>query len=124
MANKRIIGGTAQVRVDGETLDVMGDVTYSPVVEEREIRRGVDGHYSPKVTPVVPFIEIKVSDASNLNVKKLASAENVGVSLKLRNGKLFTLADADQVNRVEVDAIDTSFTLRYEGKADPVETLA
>lgn len=121
--SKKIIGGTAQVRVAGETIDVLGDITYSPVEEEKEIRRGVDGHYNPKVTPVTPFVEMKISDASSLDVVKLATAENVSVVVILRNTKIFTLVNADQVNRVTVDAIDSSMTLKYEGKAKPVETL-
>lgn len=120
---KKIIGGTAQIRVGAETIDVMGDITYSPVEEEKEIRRGVDGHYNPKVTPVTPFVEMKISDSSTLDVAKLASAENVSVVVLMRNTKIFTLVNADQVNRVVVDVIDSTMTLRYEGKAKPVETL-
>ena len=119
----KIIGGTAVVRVGGKSVDVMGNIKHSFDLEEKEIRRGVDGHFNVKVTPVTPFIEIEVSDSSLLNVQELSDAENVSVTIEKRNGKLETLVDADQVNRVEVDDIESTFTLRFEGKAKPVETL-
>lgn len=119
----KIIGGTAVVRVGGASIDVMGNIKHSFDLEEKEIRRGVDGHSNIKVTPVTPFIEIEVSDSSLLDVQKLSSAEGVSVTVEKRNGKLLTLVDAHQVNRVEVDDIESTFTLRYEGTAKPVETL-
>jgi len=121
---KKIIGGTAQIRVDGQTLDVFGDIKYSTTNEEREIRRGVDRHFNPKVTPVTPYVEMTISDASNLDVKALAEAQDVTVVVQLANGKLVTFPECDQVNRVEVDAIESTMSLRYESKGESVETLA
>lgn len=124
MAEEKIIGGTAQVRVDGITVRLMADLKYSFDVEKKTKNKGMDGHVGTEVEPVVPYLEMKISDTSKLDILSLSSAEDATVSTLMRNGKIGVWPLCDQVNQVEIDGKESSMTLRFESSGTPYEQKA
>ena len=90
---------------------------------EIEVIRGVDGHHSERHTPMTSFIEVKVSDSGDLDTGSLSGKRFDVVQAELLNGKSVKLNKAIQVNRVEVDAVEGSLVLRFEGTTEPDEEL-
>ena len=108
--------GTVSIQANGQVINVKGSVTYSTHTESVETFRGVDGHSGSKFTPANPFVEVAVSDSSDINTQAFQNLQDVTVVVNQRNGKIVTFSECTQVNQVEVDAIEGEFTLRFEAK--------
>ncbi|NBV31845.1 MAG: hypothetical protein EBR93_04855 [Bacteroidetes bacterium] len=109
----RIINGTASVLIDGEPVNVFGDITYSIGVESAESQLGIDGHFGVNITKVAAFIEVTCVDDSELDISQFQNLQ-ADVQCVLRNGKIAVWHDAYQVNQVEVSVTNGQFTLRFE----------
>jgi hypothetical protein len=122
--SQNISSGLLSLLVDGRALNAMGDFTYSTARTEIEIMTGVDRHASERHTPVTPFIEGTVSDAGDLDTRTLHGARYDAVQLRLLNGKSIKINKATQVSRIEVNAIDGTFSVRFEGTTAADEDVA
>ena len=122
--SENISSGIIKLFADNTVFNILGEVKYSMSTVEIEVVRGVDGHHSERHTPVTPFIEVKVSDSGDLDTGSLSGKRFEVVQGDLLNGKKPKLNKAIQVNRVEVDAVEGSLVLRFEGTTEPDEELA
>ena len=119
--SENISSGIIKLFADNTVFDLLGEVKYSMSTVEIEVIRGVDGHHSERHTPMTAFIEVKVSDSGNLDTGSLSGKRFDVVQAELLNGKSVKLNKAIQVNRVEVDAVEGSLVLRFEGTTEPDE---
>jgi hypothetical protein len=121
---QNISSGLLSLLANGKPLNAMGDFTYSTARTEIEIMTGVDRHASERHTPVTPFIEGTISDSGDLDTRTLHGARFDAVQLQLLNGKTIKINKATQVSRIEVNAIDGTFTVRFEGTTEADEDIA
>jgi hypothetical protein len=122
--SENISSGIVSLFGDGEVFNVLADVKYSMATVKVTVVRGVNGHYSERHEPMTPYIELTISDSGDLDTGNLSGRRFDVIQLPLLNGKTPKLNKAIQVNQVEVDAIEGSTTVRFEGTADPDEDLA
>jgi len=121
---QNVSAGTLSLFADGQALRAMGDFTYSTAETEVEVRNGVDRHKAEIHTPVTPFIAGTLSDSGDLDTRTLHAARFDTVQLKLLNGKSVKMNKAIQITRIEVDAINGTFPVKFEGTIAPDEDIA
>lgn len=114
-AGVNLVGGTCQFLVDGTQYALRGNLKVSLGDVKRESVVGADGFHGIKEIPVASYIEAQVSDLAGLDIDTVQSLKNVTVNVKLNNGKTGVLSNASQMNQVELDAVDGSYTIRFEG---------
>ena len=122
--SQNISSGLLSLVAGGQVFNAMGDFTYSTARTEIEVVTGVDRHASERHTPVTPFIEGTISDSGDLDTGALVGARYDAVQLGLQNGKKVTINNAIQVSRAEVNAIDGTLSVRFEGTTAADEDLA
>lgn len=109
------IAGVAYVRVDGEQFALRGDLTVSIDAFERTGVAGADRVHGYTEAPRVPFIEGNFSDLGGLSLKRLHDICNATVTAETLNGKTYLLRNAWSAAARELNAIEGSVTVRFEG---------
>ncbi len=122
--SQNISSGLLSLVAGSTVLNAVGDFTYSTARTQIEVVTGVDRHASERHTPVTPFIQGTISDTGDLDTRSLEGARFDTVQLSLQNGKKIKINKAIQVNRIEVNAIEGTMEVRFEGTAAPDEDLA
>lgn len=122
--SQNISSGILSLVAGSTVLNAMGDFTYSTARTEIEVVTGVDRHASERHTPVTPYIEGTISDSGDLDTRTLHGARFDTVQLGLQNGKSVKINNAIQVSRIEVNAIEGTFSVRFEGTTEADEDLA
>lgn len=114
------IGGTVFVKVDGDSLEVMGSCTIGRTTQVRESVVGANGvvGYITRHRPA--FIEVEVATVESLDVKALyaqmsGSADNA-VTAELSNGQVLVLSPCWMVGEPDENPIEGTVTLRFEGR--------
>ncbi len=109
-----IIGGTVYFLLDGVQYKCRGDVKYFTGSKEKTGVMGTDGFHGVKVTPVLPYLELSVSDSGGLDSKTLEEANDVTATLELGSGKQVVYRNAYSTKAPEMDAVEGQGTLRIE----------
>lgn len=114
MAAEQRRAGIISVQINGEVQDAAGDFEYNLGALKRETMIGVDKVHGFKETPQAPFIKGTIRDRKTLDLKALASMEDVTVTLQLANGKVVVLRnawfDGDGTAKVDDASIEVSFS--------------
>lgn len=116
-ASAQRVAGMIEVRVDGEIVQAAGAFTFNQGLPKREMLVGHDGVHGTKEVPQVPFIEGTARFARNLNAKTLASGTNQTVTLKLPNGQVGVLRNADACGEFNGNTEDGTIECRWEGRS-------
>jgi hypothetical protein len=116
MAANRI-GGTAYLKVDGEQFALRGDLTISIDSTEREGVVGMDGVHGYLERPRVPFIEGTFSDIGGLSLARLQAHRDVTVTAEVLSGKTYLLRNAWTSTARELNAVEGSVSVRWEGES-------
>ncbi|WP_338803576.1 phage tail tube protein [Xenorhabdus griffiniae] len=111
----RRLAGTAHVMVDGMSIMVAGDFTYSPSTVTRETLTGMDSVHGYKEKPNVPYISCRVRDSGGTTVADFNNQTNVTIVAELANGKTIIGEGMWTVNTQEVKSEDAEFEVRWEG---------
>lgn len=122
--SQNISSGILSIVADGVPFNVMADVKYDVSETEIEVVSGVDRHKSERHKPVTPFIEATISDSGDLSTQALTGARFDVVQANLQNGKVIKINKAIVTSRSEVNAIDGTLVVRFEGTTTPDEELA
>lgn len=115
MSSLHRVAGTSYVKVDAGQLALRGSHTIRPAAFTREGIAGLDGVHGYKETPRIPSIEVEVTLTRDLSVKKVAGLTNVTVTSELANGRVFVLSQAWQAGDLDLNAVEGSVTIRFEG---------
>jgi hypothetical protein len=94
---------------------VEGDVKYKVSSKKRETQTGYDGVHGYKETYIAGSIAVRFRDTGGLTVANFNSMTNVTVVLTLANGKVVTGSGMWTVDDQEVDSMEATFDVRFEG---------
>lgn len=109
------IAGTATLTVNGQSYFLRGAFKYSPSTVKRESLVGMDAFHGFKETRVAPFMSATLSDSDGLSVTALNQMVNVTVTAILSNGKTITGRNMATIDVQEVDSMEGSVDVRWEG---------
>ncbi len=103
--------------MDGEVQNAKGAFDYGLGQPKREFIVGSDRVHGFKEMPQVAFIEGKITDRGDLNVKNLVNGKGLTVSIRVGNGKLITLHDAAFTGDGKINTEEGEIDVRWEGSA-------
>lgn len=110
------IAGVATLTVNGQSYFLRGNFKYSPSTVKRESLVGMDRQlHGFKETPVAPFMSGTLSDSDGLSVTALNAMVNATVVAILSNGKTITGRNMATVDVQEVDSVEGTVDVRWEG---------
>lgn len=113
--SNNLLAGIAQLTVDGVTFQLAGDGKYSPSSVKRDSLTGQDSVHGFKEMPTIAFISGTIRDSGSFPVAYFNSMRNVTVVLQLANGKVIVGRSMWVVEVQEVDTVEGSFDVRFEG---------
>lgn len=111
------LAGTAYVTVNGISIMVVGDFTYSPSKVKRETLSGMDFVHGYKEKPTPGFISMRVRDSGGTTVADFNNQTDVNIVAELANGKAIIGEGLWTVNTQEVKSEDAEFEVRWEGRS-------
>ena len=114
------LAGLASFSLGGVTYLLQGDFKYSPGVVDRESLVGMDQVHGYKETPRAPFIEARLRDAGGVSVADFNAMTGINISVSLANGKTITGSNMWTVKAAEVDSMEATFDVRFEGQQGAV----
>lgn len=111
-----MIGGVGSIKVDGRQLSVRGTLTISPNEETRSGVGGPDGTHGYISENHVPYIEAEISNRpAFFSMDELRRITDSTVVAQLGAGEVWTLRNAWQAGDLELNALDGTLTVRFEG---------
>ena len=87
MAGNNRRGGILYLTVDGELWEAKGDFSYNLGHPKREAIIGSHSVHDYKETVQVPYIEGAITNSKNIDLERLATLEDVTVTLEEPTGK-------------------------------------
>ena len=117
----KLIAGRISFKIDGEIFNAKGYFTYNLGADKKEVIVGSDGVHGYKSTPQSGKIEGKITDAYDIDLKKLVNTSNATVSLELANGKTVVLREAVYTGDGNVTTDEAEIDLSFEGTAEEVK---
>ncbi|MCY1195586.1 hypothetical protein AVE30378_02144 [Achromobacter veterisilvae] len=120
----KLLAGTAQVTVDGNSYMIEGAAKYSASSVRRESLTGMDGYHGVKETPIPGSISFSARDAGDLTVEDFNRMRNVTVVLQLANEKTVVGRNMACVDAQEVDTTEATFDLKFEGPSVSEQTAS
>ena len=110
------IAGIAFFKVNGSQFSLRANLIMSLGVTEGESVVGIDGFHGTKITPIAPFIEAQFTDDDiDIDLNVLQTLANATITVELINGRIGTLRNATQINALELDPVEATYTARFEG---------
>jgi hypothetical protein len=117
MATPERLAGTAFWSVDGTSYRVVGEVEWSPSQVERESLSGMDsGFHGYSEKPVPAFMSVTGRDSRGVSAAAYGAMIGVTVVFQLANGKTVIGPSMVLVQRVDVNSVDATIRLRFEGE--------
>ncbi len=111
----KAIAGTAYFKLDAQQFDLRGNCRVNMAAFQREGVVGLDRVHGFKQTPVIPYIEVELSDQPTLSLANLMGVSVGTVTVELINGKTYVLREAYCATAVELNVDDGMFQIRFEG---------
>ena len=116
------IGGTLNVRADGQTISAKGSWTYNTGQPKREVVVGIDGPHGHTEKPQAPFVEGMTSDLGNVDVEAIKNLVDVQVELSLVNGKTVVFKNASYSAEGDHTIDEGEVQMRFEALSAEVIT--
>ena len=113
MSNLR--AGKLFFKVNGTQYRAKGEFTYNLGGDKHTMIAGVDSVHGYKSEVVVPFVEGKITDGDDLDVKALTQVKDATVTLELANGKVIALRGAVYAADANVSTSEGEVPVRFEG---------
>ena len=107
--------GIASLEINGEAVDVVGDLTYDATVIKREMLIGQSGIQGYSEMPKPGAISASIRDSGNMSVAAFLNMTAVPVVGTLANGKTVYGDTLTCTECSEVKTQDASFTVKFEG---------
>ena len=107
--------GIASLEINGEAVDVVGDLTYDSIFIKREMLIGQSGIQGYSEMPKAGAISATIRDAGNMSVAAFLDMTAVPIVATLANGKTVYGDTLTCTDCSEVKTQDATFTLKFEG---------
>jgi len=107
--------GLASLTIDGEAVDVAGDLTYDATSVTREPLLGQSGPQGYSEMPKYGSMSASIRDAGSLSVANFMAMTDVAVVAVLANGKTVYGSDMTCYEVSEVRTAEASFTVTFRG---------
>ena len=107
--------GVAAAEINGEAVDVAGDLAYSPYSVKREMLIGQSGIQGFSEMPVTGFISMRLRDAQNLSVANFMGMTDISIVIVLANGKTVYGNNLTCTESSEVATAEATFSVKFEG---------
>lgn len=115
-STNNILGGVASITIDGTQYPVLTDgLMWSPSTQEYETKMGADGYHGVIVKLVPGYIACKLRDSGTNIVAAFQQKTNSEVILTQINGKTVSGYQMVCMKALEVDAIEATYDVRFEG---------
>lgn len=114
--NSRRLSGVAYASVNGRSLNIVGDVSYSPASVTRTSLSGMNGvhGYSEAIRP--GFIAFTIRDELGISLSEFSDMTDVSVSLETASGKRVEGYGMWTVEAPEAAHGEATIPLRFEGE--------
>lgn len=113
------ISGFVQVQGDGVIFDAKGEWEYNLGVPKRTPVMGSDNKlHGYKEEAQVAYLQGALTDKGKLDIKKLASGDNLTVTAELANGKTVVLGSAYYAGEGTVKTGESEVDVRWECDPD------
>jgi hypothetical protein len=108
-------GGVFALNVDGTDYDIVDGVTYVLSTFKREAQMGISGWQGFKKSPTQGQIKAKIRDSNGFLASLFTNLENSQVIGHAANGKTVVGTGMVCMETVEVDPIEGTFEVTFEG---------
>lgn len=115
MANQQRIAGVCFIKVDGQQLQVKGDVEVPITNMTRETVMGLSSPAGYKETAVAPYVKLTALFTPGLPISKITGNTDMTVIAELANGKVYVLSGAYLTDQASAKADDGTIELNFEG---------
>lgn len=115
--------GVKQATIDGKVVDVKGGVAYSLGGDKLESVMGVDRKHGNKVTRIPAYLEMTVTDSSDIDLKALAKLIDAQVVVELELGKTVKFSHAAYCGEGKVTAEEGEIEFKVECDGDDAEEI-
>lgn len=109
------LAGTCFIKVDGEQLELQGNLEFQLNTVTRETVLSTGGPAGYKETVAIPYIAGDFLVPKDFPVTKLMEGTAMTVTAECANGMVYTLSDAYAVSDIAFKPIDGVVTIRFEG---------
>ena len=107
--------GVASLEINGEVVDVAGELVYDATYIKREMLLGQSGIQGFSEMPKTGMMSASIRDAGTLSVAGFMQMTNVPVVAVLANGKTVFGDNLTCIEVSEVATAEGTFTVRFEG---------
>ncbi len=107
--------GIASAEIDGEAVDVAGDLTYNPSTVKRETLSGQSGIQGFSEMPMASKMSFKARDSGSLTVAAYNAKTNSTLVFVLANGKTVRGEGLWCTNTGDVNSAEGTFDVEFEG---------
>lgn len=111
----RRIAGTCYIKVDGEQLDLSGNLEFPTNQVTRETIKSTSRvvGYSEELT--IPYISGDFIVPADFPWEKITESTSMTITAECANGQVYTLSDAWLAGDAAVKPMDGQVSLRFEG---------
>ena len=107
--------GVASLEIDGEAVDVAGDLTYAPYSTKKEMLLGQSGVQGYSEMPITGFISARLRDSGTLSVASFLLKTDSSIVAVLANGKTVYGNNMVCTESSEVATAEATFSVKFEG---------
>lgn len=109
------LGGVASISIDGTIYMLVSDAVWSPTRWTHESKLGMDGYHGYTEKYVAGKIGCKLRDNGAIRVGDFNNMTNSTIVMQLANGKTVYGSNMVNVNAQEVEAMEGTFDVMFEG---------
>lgn len=110
----RRLAGVANLTIDGNAYDLVGDLSYNPSVVTRATLVGQDGIHGYSEMPFASFISCTLRDNGGFAVLGFNQLTSSIVQSSIANGKQIVGSGMWCVETEEVNTVEGTFRVRFE----------
>ena len=114
-ANSTIRGGIRACTINGEGVDVAGNIDYNLGLPVREERTGAIAYLGVTEKTQPATMEFEIVDRGDLNLAELAQTTGATMHVELKNGKVLTGRDMTAVGDWGVGSEEGKIKAKFVG---------
>lgn len=109
------VAGTCYIKVDGEQLELSGNMEFQPNKVSRESVLSTGGVVGYKETVVAPYISGDFVVTEEFPWTTITENTDMTITVECANGMVYTLSGAYLIENAAFKPIDGTVSLKFEG---------